>query len=266
MSIDSTVFSKNQAKRIRALGRKKERQEAGQFVAEGSKLVLELIKSPLKVLEIWAQKDWLTEHSEALKYFPSSSIVPVNTSEMERLTLLSHASPVLAVLAIPEINASKTVEPITDFVMALDRVSDPGNLGTLLRLADWFGISQVVCSPETVDVYNPKVVQATMGSLARVNVSYHPLGDWLRQCRDQQPDVAICGAVMNGTGLYKSKIDFPAVLVMGSESHGLAPELEKWLTHRLTIPSFGGAESLNVATAAAIICAEMRRSTLGPPN
>ncbi|MGD1845204.1 MAG: TrmH family RNA methyltransferase [Salibacteraceae bacterium] len=251
------MFSKNQVKRIKALARKKVRQESGQFVVEGHKLVTELLQSELRVLEVWALPEWIENASLPLAHQPEVKVFPVKPNEMERLTLLNSPSPVLAILAIPEPQKAD-INP-RGLTLVLDRINDPGNLGTLIRIADWFGVQQLVCSSDTVDAYNPKVVQATMGSLARVYLIYTDLVSWLHTSKAQFPEIPICGAVMNGENLYQSELKAPAVVVMGSESHGIDSNLLPLLSHQLTIPVYGGAESLNVAAAAAIMCAEFRR-------
>ena len=174
-------------------------------------------------------------------------------SDLKKITALATPNSCLAVFKIP---AEKKIGE-SGLILALDSIRDPGNLGTILRLCDWFGIDQLICSKETVDIYNPKVVQATMGSIARVNVNYVDLENVVSQTK-----LPVFGTFMDGNNIYKTNLPQEGIIIMGNEANGISPELEKLIKNRLTIPRFGTlqkTESLNVATATAIILSEFRR-------
>lgn len=238
------MVAKSELKFIRSLQQKKHRQRHGLFVAEGVKLVTELLDSALPLQAIYATDAGL---------FPGAT--PISERELEAVSSLVQPNKVLGVFHMPQ------PEPLhfSDWVLALDGVRDPGNLGTLIRLCDWFGIGQLLCSPDTVDAYNPKVLQATMGSIARVRLVYAPLPEALQGC-----GVPVYGASMEGGAVGAETLPAAGVLVMGSESHGLGPGVRDLLTATVSIPAYGKAESLNVATAAAILLYEVRRRGGGP--
>jgi TrmH family RNA methyltransferase len=273
------MLSQNQIKKITALKVKKFREETGLFIAEGHKLVLDLAGSHYKVREVYASAGWIVDNLLLLKEkgIPAFETLP---REMERISGLSTPGPVLAVVEIPgESQGHRVTESqggnistlahqhistlahhhITTLTLALDDIRDPGNLGTILRVADWFGIGEVICSESTVDIYNPKVVQATMGSITRVNVVYASLRNMMEQVEGKCP---VYGAFLDGDNLYGEPLDPRGILVIGNESRGISKELEPFITRRLFIPSFGSgskAESLNASVASAVICAEFRR-------
>jgi TrmH family RNA methyltransferase len=179
--------------------------------------------------------------------------VQIDEKELKKITALATPNTCLAVFKIP--SEKKIIE--SGLILALDSIRDPGNLGTILRLCDWFGIGQLICSKETVDIYNPKVVQATMGSIARVNVNYIDLETFINQTQ-----LAVFGTFMNGTNIYKTNLPQEGIIIMGNEANGISREIEKLIKNRLTIPRFGTlqkTESLNVATATAIVLSEFRR-------
>lgn len=208
-----------------------------------------MLNSPFKLHHLF------TTNTGLFTKLPKSAITEVSESELKRVSLLKSPNTVLAIFEIP-----KKPFPVsqTNFILALDGVNDPGNLGTIIRLADWFGVKQLVCSPETADCYNPKVVQASMGSLARVAITYTPLDAFFASVQ-----VPVFTADMNGSNVYKTKLPLPAVLVMGNEANGLSAPVKKAVKSRLAIPRFGDfqqAESLNVATATAILLSEFFRN------
>lgn len=230
------MITKNEIKRIKNLRHKKNRKEEGVFIAEGKKTVVDLLKSGCKAEVIYA-----------VGVFDEAEFIDLSPKDMERITLLKSPSKVLGVFRIPKQNEFSQ----EGLIMALDGVSDPGNLGTIIRLCDWFGISTLVCSLNTVDCYNPKVVQATMGSLSNVSCVYTNLAAFLK--KSNKP---IYGTFMEGNSIYNTLIEPEGILIMGSESHGISKEVRASIHHKLAIPRFGsknGAESLNVALAAAII-------------
>ena len=240
-------LSKNNIKLITSLQQKKYRQKYKLFVAEGIKVVKELLDSELEVYQIYCTDETLNFNNSSL------SVFIITEDELRKISTLKTPNKVLALFKIPE---KKEINH-SDFVLALDGVNDPGNLGTIIRLCDWFGVTKLVCSLNTVDCYNPKVVQATMGSLTRVNVVYTDLPDYI-----ENVDVPVYTADMDGTNVYESALPDKAVLVMGNEANGISAEVNAKVSHKLTIPRFGEiqqTESLNVATATAILLSEFKR-------
>jgi TrmH family RNA methyltransferase len=240
------MLSKNQIKLITSLQQKKYRKQQQLFFAEGIKVIQELLNSNFELEHLFV--------TDAI--FPTvakNKISTINEAELKKISALATANNCLALFKIP------VEKPIREngLIVALDDVRDPGNLGTILRLCDWFGITQVVCSSETVDIYNPKVVQATMGSITRVNVVYTDLTDFIKRTK-----LPVFGTFMDGENIYKRKLPNEGVIVMGNEANGISPEIEKLTTNRIAIPRFGDlqqTESLNVATATAIILSEFKR-------
>jgi TrmH family RNA methyltransferase len=239
------MVSKNELKLITSLHQKKYRNKHQLFIAEGAKGVLELLDSELQPYKIFKTRD--------IDGLPLDKTVQISAGEMKKLSSLKTPSEVLAVFHMPEEKNEKG----EGLILVLDDVRDPGNLGTIIRLCDWFGVSQLLCSENTVDCYNPKVVQATMGSLARVQINYVDLENYLGST-----DKPIYGAIMEGENVYDSTLAKDAVLVMGNESNGISSSILKKVTNTLSIPRFGSrqTESLNVATATAILLSEFRRS------
>ena len=242
------MISKNQIKLIKQLEQKKFRRREGLFVAEGPKVVGDLMKR-WKPAAVYATAN----------YIPTlpAEVQLITEDELRRISFLQHPQQVVALFPLPDttpvsLDASK-------LILALDGVQDPGNLGTIIRLADWFGISDIVCSTETADAWNPKVVQATMGSIARVNITYTDLPDLLEQLPQDYP---IYGTLLDGDNMYQQSLTQGGIIVMGNEGNGLTEKVRRRLNRRLFIPSYRSddtAESLNVAIATAIVCAEFRR-------
>ena len=237
-------LSKNQIKLITSLSQKKYRQKHKLFVVEGVKVVQEFLNSSYE-LDIVFSSD--TDFSSTNKF------IEVTDQELKKISSLKNPNKVLAIFKIPN-----QINPIMGgLILALDSINDPGNLGTIIRLCDWFGIEQLVCSNETVDCFNSKVVQASMGSLTRVAVSYLDLKKYL-----QNASVPIFVADMDGLDVYKTKLPDSAVLVLGNEANGISDEIKQLVTTKITIPRYGAfqqTESLNVATASAILLSEFRR-------
>ena len=252
------MLSKNDIKNIKSLEHKKFRTEKGLFIAEGHKTVLELT-GKFSCTLLAATQDWLDCH----RNIPAERIESVTTDELKRVSLLQSPQDVLAVFRIPksEIKMSDTAQ--NNLVLALDDVQDPGNLGTIIRLADWFGIKDVFCSKGTADIYNPKAVQATMGALARVRVHYTDLKQSIKELPESVP---VYGTFLDGEIIYDTKLSANGVIIMGNEGNGITPEIKQSVTHKLYIPNWPkGAptsESLNVAIATAIVCSEFRRRNL----
>ena len=240
------MLSKNQIKLITSLQQKKQRFAHQLFFAEGIKGIQELLASNFELVHLYTTQNDFDEVSNDKK-------VLLDEDELKKITALATPNTCLAVFKIP--NEKKIIE--SGLILALDSIRDPGNLGTILRLCDWFGIGQLICSKETVDIYNPKVVQATMGSIARVNVNYIDLETFISQTQ-----LPVFGTFMDGTNIYKTDLPHEGIIIMGNEANGISPEIEKLIKNRLTIPRFGTlqkTESLNVATATAIILSEFRR-------
>nr|WP_299338432.1 RNA methyltransferase [Allomuricauda sp.] len=239
------MVTKNQIKLVTSLQQKKYRTLHGLFAVEGIKSVNELLESGLTVQNVYVNNR---------KYIDSvdSECVMVTDTVMRQMSSLSTPSGVIGVFEIP-----KPKRFVGDgWTLALDAVRDPGNLGTIIRLCDWFDIEHLVCSQDTVDCYNPKVLQATMGSIARVNIHYVDLPQFLNE--NQLP---VYGTFMNGANIYEEKLGDKGILVLGNEANGISLEVEKYVTRRIGIPQFGKqtTESLNVATASAIFLSEIRR-------
>ena len=236
---------------VRSLADKRTRNETGLFTAEGAKLVGEILASPLKVKKLYALDGVFDGRAER--------IAP---HEMERISSLKTATDSLAVVEQPRYR-TPDVAPADRLTLALDGVQNPGNMGTIVRLADWFGIDDIFCSEDSADLYNPKVVQATMGAILRVRVHYLPLSDFL--ARTAARGTAVYGTALDGDDLYGAQLDPAGVIVMGNEGRGISAECAASLTRRLLIPSYPadrrGSESLNVAMAAGIVCSEFRRRT-----
>lgn len=250
------MLSKSQNKLLRSLQRKKARQEHSLFLVEGGKAVSELLGSGWPLHSLYVSDSFAAAHRVAL----TGCKVPVTPCSVEALTaagsLVSNRD-AIAVARIPAAGVPQ-MQP-GQWVLALDRINDPGNLGTLLRIADWYGIRQLVCTEDTVDLYNPKVISASMGSFLRVSLVHTDLHAWLAGLPEQTP---VLGAYLTGTSVHQLSGDLQAgVLLMGSEAHGIDAGLEPLVTQKITIPSFGAAESLNVAVATAIICDNLRRIT-----
>jgi TrmH family RNA methyltransferase len=241
------MLSKNQIKLITSLQQKKFRFSNQLFFAEGVKVIQELVESNVELVHLYTTNDDFATISLDKKEV-------INESDLKKISALATPNTCLAVFKIP--NEKKIIE--SGLIIALDAVRDPGNLGTILRLCDWFGIDQLLCSKDAVDIYNPKVVQATMGSIARVNVNYIDLESFVSQTK-----LTVFGTFMDGKNIYKSTLPQEGIIVMGNEANGISPELEKLIQNKLSIPRFGSiqkTESLNVATATAIILSEFRRS------
>lgn len=245
--------SKAIIQKVSSLSHKKFREELGLFVAEGDKLVEEILCSSLEVAFLFVTQDSL------LSFYTHPTKEIISQQDMKRMSGLKTPSTSLVVAKIP--SQQLAVESLENqLTIVLDGIQDPGNLGTIIRLADWFGISAIICSPDTADCYNPKVVQATMGAITRVNVHYCHLPNLLTSI---SPSLPIYGTFLNGENIYGCKLSSNGLLVMGSEGKGISPEVESLIKHRLHIPSFAqnedGSESLNVAIATAICCSEFRR-------
>ena len=250
------ALSKNRIKYIRSLELKKNRKADKVFLAEGPKLVGDLL-GHFRCRFLIATAEWLSAH----KHLSVEDITEVSEEELSRASLLKTPQQVLAVFEQPEEAMDASVIG-RSLCLALDDVQDPGNLGTIIRLADWFGIEHIFCSPNTVDVYNPKTVQATMGALARVKVHYCSLP----QLIESLADIPVYGTFLSGNIIYAESLSAHGLIVMGNEGKGVSPEVEKLINKKLYIPNYPQeretSESLNVAIATAVVCSEFRRRLL----
>ncbi|MFI3297636.1 MAG: RNA methyltransferase [bacterium] len=257
------ILSKNKIQYFRSLSLKKNRDAEGVFIAEGSKLVLDLLPY-FELKYLVADLNWYDQNAKELAQIIKSGTECYELSssdDMKKLSLLTTPAPVFAVFAKRD-NSDISISCLkNELILALDRVQDPGNLGTIVRIADWFGIKHIISAHGTADIYNPKVVQATMGALARVSVHYCDLQDVLESLREE--GVEIFGTFLDGDTIYSADLPNNGVVVMGNEGSGISSDLEHLFTHRLLIPNFPTgvvtSESLNVAVATAIICSEFRR-------
>ncbi len=243
------MVSKNQIKRITSLQQKKFRKLEQLFVVEGVKGVQELLDSNVELVELYTTNTQLFA-------IDSSKVHAITSTDLQKISALTTPNTCLALFKIPE---GKTFEE-NGLIVAVDDVRDPGNLGTIIRLCDWFGIKTLYCSEESVDVYNPKVVQATMGSISRVNVVYGDLSTFLSKTK-----LPIFGTFMDGKNIYKELLPSEGIIVMGNEANGISKSIEKLVNHRIAIPRFGdlqATESLNVATATAVVLSEFKRSAI----
>ncbi len=239
------MLTKSQIKYIQSLGHKKFREETGLFIAEGPRIVNEWLHDPRVSIEaIYALPEWIAAHPEA-------KALEISETELQRISQLQQPHQVLALVKqwdnkIPDGEADS-------WILGLDQIQDPGNLGTIIRIADWFGVVHIICQPDTADMYNPKVVQASMGSLARVRVLYDDLGKWIRQ----HPETLVYGATLEGRDIAQLKNPKKGLLIIGNEARGISEELLEAINVRLTIPRKGGAESLNAAVATGILLSHL---------
>lgn len=256
------MLSKAQIKLVKSLHLKKNREQMHLFIAEGKKIVDELSAgiallhgSPIEVVHIYVSGD----------YYGNKPFTKITEEEMKKISALATPPNILAVCRIPDETISLP-DLNSELVLILDDIRDPGNLGTIIRIADWFGINYIFCTTECVDAYNPKVVQASMGSIARIHIDYKNLRNVLQECKEKQ--VPVYGARLDGANILNEQLTSGGVLIIGNESTGISPELGYYITRSIKIPLFpvqgkaASAESLNAAMATAIICAEFRRAVL----
>lgn len=239
-------ISKNQLKLITSLSQKKYRQKHDLFIAEGVKVLNELLNSTFEIETLFCTDDFEATISE-------EKVVRISETELKKVSTLKSPNKALGIFKIPKEKAVQN----SGLTIALDAINDPGNLGTIIRLCDWFGVTQLVCSKDTVDCYNQKVVQASMGSLTRVSIHYTDLENYITK---SNLDTFI--ADMDGENVYKTKLPKEGILIMGNEANGVSEEIKSLLQHKISIPRFGETqetESLNVATATAILLSEFKR-------
>ena len=250
------MLSKALQKRIASLENKKQRRESGLFVAEGSKTVLDLIAAGIVPEKVIATVNWLAEN----RLNAGIEVIEVELEEMKRISFQQTPQGVMGIFRQPQYDTDTTT-PQRELCLALDNVQDPGNLGTIIRIADWFGIENIFCSTGTADIYNPKTIQATMGAIGRVRVHYVDLPVMLASLNGKAP---IYGTFLDGEVVYTKRLEKHGVIVMGNEGNGIGDECSRHITERLLIPSYpegrATSESLNVSVATAIICNEFRRN------
>jgi RNA methyltransferase, TrmH family len=251
------MLSKNKIKLIRSLTIKKFREKEKLFVAEGKRLVLDLLTTRLSPWEIYCTEEISKEIKNKSLV---SKIAIVSEEELRKISTLKTAPDIIAIFELPE-NKLNWQDLGSDLNLVLDNIQDPGNLGTVIRLADWFGIKNIFCSKETADLFNPKTVQSTMGAIARVKVHYLSLDELFAEALKQK--IPVYGTYLAGENLYTSDLPDVALIVMGNEGNGISEKYRKYIDKRINIPSYpaGNAtsESLNVGVATSIVCAEFRR-------
>ena len=252
------MLTNNKIKLIKSLDRKKSRTESGCFLVEGEKMVRELLQSRFETVEVFAVQPYIDELPATLKR--KTEITAVSERDLERISFLKSPNKAVALAKLPDSQNIDSTD-LTGLNIALDNIQDPGNLGTIIRTAAWFGIRNVFCSTETVDVYNPKVIQSTMGAIFKVNITYCDLATLAATAR--KAGIPMFGTRLDGENLYAAKLPKDAIVVMGNESKGLSAEISALMDSNLKIPSYApptaDMESLNVAVATAIVCAEFRR-------
>ncbi len=252
------MLSKNKTKLIQSLNRKKNRDETGLFLVEGNKMVEEALRSDFHVETLVCTSEYLKLHPEIR--FQVNELIEAGNESIQKASLLQNPQDALALVRLP-IDSDPDLNLKNDLILALDFIQDPGNLGTILRIADWFGIHTVICSENTVDVFNPKVVQASMGAVFRVKTRYAPLDDFLTEAAKIQTPVY--GTFLEGKDIYSEQLTRHGILVFGNEGNGISESVSQFITKKLFIPCFSSEknkpESLNVAIATAICCSEFKR-------
>lgn len=243
------MLSKTKVKYIQSLGQKKFRHSERLFIAEGNKVIDELLhEMPDKIVELFAVNEWIEEHKDV---YQKVSITEISQVELEKISQLTTPNKVLALVKMFDENVS--IDLNNKITLVLDGIQDPGNMGTIIRIADWFGLTQIVCSTDAADRYNPKVVQATMGSIARVNIVYADLQNWLGEIGN----APIFAAVLGGDDIASIKKIKEGIIIIGNESKGISKELIELSNHKISIKAKGKAESLNAAVATGIILSHL---------
>ncbi|WP_411274897.1 TrmH family RNA methyltransferase [Daejeonella sp.] len=247
------MISKSQISFIKSLQQKKIRKANGLFIVEGLKSVSEFINSDYTIDTIYYTENVMPKLGNLSQNIKS---IEISVSDLTKISALTSPQQVLAIVKIPK-HRDLTKQMLKgSFTIAIDGIQDPGNFGTIIRTADWFGVNHLVCSEDTVDVYNPKVVQATMGSLSRIYVAYFDLHEFL-----DDPGVPVFGALLEGKSIYETNFGNEGILILGNEGNGIRPQIISKIQFPITIPRFGEAESLNVAVSASIFCSEIRRNS-----
>ncbi len=249
------MASKSTISFLRSLQQKKFRNEEGVFIVEGPKMVAEVLKSDFKVRKLYATSSWAPDHHEPMP------VEIITETEMERVSGLQTPNKVLAVVEMPVLEGPVS-SLLSGMHLLLDQIQDPGNLGTIIRIADWFGVTSVICSPDTADVFNPKVIQSSMGSIFNVKIHYSSLADVLLKNANGNK-WPVYATLLSGNDIYKTEMKASSFVILGNESRGVNPVLNAFITQGIFIPrpanKSSKAESLNVAVAAGIVCSEYCR-------
>lgn len=252
------MLSKSKIKLIQSLNLKKNRDESGVFLVEGNKMVEEAIRSGFEIEFLACTSSFAAQHPEIGRRV--NDWVETNSETISKASLLKNPQEALAIV-VQQKNLNPEINPKNELCLALDFIQDPGNLGTILRIADWFGISQVVCSENTVDIFNPKVVQASMGAIFRIKTRITELSVFIKNATTKE--IPVYGTFLDGKNIYKESLTSNGIIVLGNEGNGISEPISRLISHKLHIPSFSTSEnkpeSLNVAVAAAICCSEFRR-------
>ncbi|WP_394995931.1 RNA methyltransferase [Emticicia sp.] len=247
------MFSKQQQKYVQSLQIKKYRQEHQRFLVEGAKSVVELLNADFEIELLLCTERFFLENEKKLKKI---SVEQISQSELEKSGTLQSNDAALAVVKMRE--NKFLVADENEFVLILDDIRDPGNLGTILRIADWYGIKKVICSENTVDFYNPKVISASMGSFSRIDVYYSIISEYIENI-NKNVNIEIIGTFLNSENVHRFEFPTNGYIVLGNESKGISAEVEKFITKKITIPRFGHAESLNVGIATAVVLDNLKR-------
>lgn len=245
------MLSKSQISFVNALHLKKNRKDRGLFLVEGIKSISEFVNSNYQVDSIYCLGSSYEKFNDLS---PNIKLYEISDSELKKISTLITPQDALAIIRIPEKTPLRSESFLDKYTLVLDGIQDPGNLGTIIRTADWFGFSQIVCSEDTVEAFNPKVVQATMGSLSRIAVHYANLPDFIKEMQ-----LPAYGALLEGEPIYAASFGRPGFIVLGNEGKGISEGVIELITDKITIPRFGDAESLNVAVSASIFCSEIKR-------
>jgi TrmH family RNA methyltransferase len=246
------MLSKSQISFIKSLHQKKYRKENGIFIIEGIKSIVEFLSSDYQLHSVYFTSD---SSAQLPKFAANISLFEVTDTELQKISTLQTPQGILALVHIPSAKSVNAKQLKNQFSLMLDDVQDPGNFGAIIRTADWFSIKNIICSENTVEAYNPKTVQSTMGSLCRVNITYTNLADFINEV-----NLPVFGALLEGDNIYQTNWGKEGLILLGNEGHGISKDLIRKINFPVTIPRFGGAESLNVAVSAAIFCSELRRT------
>jgi TrmH family RNA methyltransferase len=252
------MLSKNTIKYINSLKYNKFRKKNKMFIAEGPKITGELLNSGFVIDSVFALSEWVEKNKNIST---TSGLYEISDNDLKKISSLKTPNQVLAVVNIPDEKPDYGTLK-NELFLVLDDISDPGNLGTIIRTADWFGVRNIICSNNTVDVYNPKVIQATMGSFIRVKIIYERLNEFFTKLPF---DTSVFGALLNGENIYGMRLPSKGCIIIGNESKGISPDMKRFITHPVTIPAFGGdtsAESLNASVATAVILSEFKRGLI----
>jgi RNA methyltransferase, TrmH family len=247
----NNVLVKSQVKYIQSLGQKKVRDAEGAFIAEGIKIINELLIAPnVTVITLFATENWVKTNTLLIKTLPGNKVIEVTEPELNRISFLQTPNEVLGIFQKPLFDR---VDFSSDVILLIDEIQDPGNFGTIIRTADWFNIKNIICSKNSTDVFNSKVIQSTMGSVARINVEYEDLEIVLQA----HSDIPVYATTLRGRDIFEEKKIVKGFILIGNESKGIKSALLRPEVREITIPKFGSGESLNVAVAAGIVMAQL---------